>query len=262
MNADELLELLAWVPAVIVAAFALMPLMILFNQRLPARPDMDPLDLAQLPKATARHLMDRTRELIDLGFADPVTLELPEPAPMVIGYLILVANREAGDMAMAVTLVGAGGPLGIKTSYVEFTTELADWTMFDTYNSNQLGAFPASPTTVKTQAWAVTDTAELYRLHRHVMAAHAAAGKRELYPDDPDAAADWLSWHAFERLYERLEERGWLRRTRDRRTFVPTVKGAYLMTWGLMPPVTWVRKWLTARHAARLVADMRASEGE
>jgi hypothetical protein len=52
----------------------------------------------------------------------------------------------------------------------------------------------------------------------------------------------------------------WLARTKDGEAFVPTLRGAYLMTWGQLPPVSWVRKLRIGRHAARLLAEVRQSD--
>jgi hypothetical protein len=254
----ELLDALVWLPAVAAAGYTLLPLLTYFTQRLPARPDMDELDLKALPRDTAEYLMARTREVIALGFADPVMAELPNAAPNVTGYLILLANRPAGDMAMVTVLIGDNGLVRQKAYFVEFSTVPADGPSFDTNNSDQLNAFPPRCGTVRTQARAAADAAELYRLHRHVMAAHGSDGPREVYPFAD--ALEWLAEHAFERLYEANAAGGWLARTRDGAAFVPTLLGAYLMTWGLLPPVSWVRRWRLARRAARLLAELRRSD--
>lgn len=255
---DLLLDTLVWLPAFVIGGYVLFPLLTYFTQRLPAHPDIEPLDLKALPRTTAEYLMTHTRELIALGFEDPVMAELSNAASNVTGYLILMANRSAGDMAMVTVLVGDNGLVRQKAFWVEFSTGSADGPSFDTSNSDHLSAFPPGPGTTRTQAWEAVDVAELYRLHHHVMAAHEFDGPREVYPsDDP---LEWLAKHEFERLYEVHAARGWLARTRDREEFVPTLLGAYLMTWGLMPPVTWVRKLRIGQRAARLLAELRQSD--
>lgn len=255
---SDLLENLVWLPVVITGGYALLPLLTYFTLRLPARPNIEPLDLRDLPRNTAKYLMAHTRDLIDLGFEDPVMAELPNAAPNVTGYLILLANRPAGDMAMVTVLVGDNGLVREKASFVEFSTGSVDGPSFDTNNTDQLNAFPPGPETTRTQACAVADVAELYQLHQHVMAAHGFDGPREVYPSD--APCEWLAEHGFERMYEVNAARGWLARTRDREAFVPTLLGAYLMTWGMLPPVSWVRKLRASRQAARLVDELRQSD--
>ena len=253
----EYLDTLVWLPVVVAGGYALLSLLIYFTHRLPARPDMDPLDLKALPRDTAEYLMTRTEDLIALGFDDPVMATVPNAAPNVVGYLILMANRSAGDMAMTTVLVGDNGMIRQKACFVEFSTGSADGASFDTTNTDQLNAFPPAPGTTRTQAWRAADAAELYRLHHHVMAAHEFNGPREVYPFD--GALEWLAEHAFERMYATNAARSWLARTRDGMAFVPTLMGAYLMTWGLMPPIIWVRKLLISRRAARLLAEVRRS---
>ena len=244
-----------WLPLFVAAPFVLLPVLILLTQKFQARPTMDELDLKALPKRTAGFLMDRTRDLIDLGFTEPTTIALPDPVPNVKGYLIVLVHRPSGDKAMATVLVGDDGLTTLKTSYVEFSTRFDTGEVFDTNNSDQLGAFRPGRATTLTKATRVKDVTELYDLHRHVMSLTPPAGKPWVFP--PGAAVDYLAEYAFEKTLAEQAARGWLRPVDGGRAYRPTVVGAYLMTWGLMPPASWVRKWRHARRTDRLLADMR-----
>jgi hypothetical protein len=256
---SDLIDSLVWLPVVVAGGYVLLPFVIYFTQRLEARPDMEPLDLNALPRKTVDYLMASTRELITLGFENPVMVELPNAAPNVTGFLILLANRSAGDMAMVTVMVGDHGPAHQEAFLIEFSTGSADGPTFDTSNSRHLSPFLPSPGTIQTYAWGATDTAELYRLHHHVMAIHGFDGPREVYPSEN--APGWLA-EQFEELYEANMVRGWLVRTRDRAAFVPTLFGAYRMTWRLIPPVIWVRKLRMGRQTARLLTEVRRTDSE
>ena len=54
----------------LVAFYALVPLLIRFQQKFPARPELRELDLHDLDRSLAKFLRTRTEVLLDLGFAE------------------------------------------------------------------------------------------------------------------------------------------------------------------------------------------------
>lgn len=256
-------DLFGWpvlLPAVLAAPFVLLPLAVWLGQSLPARPQVVELDLRSLPTATADYLMARTRELIALGFDEPLLLELPAAVANVAGYLIMLVDRKTGDKAMATVLAGTPntGGAGLKVSYVEFSTRLRSGAVFDTLNAAELNAFRPGRQTVRTQVWGHADTAELLRLHRFVMRAHEDGSEPWVFP--PGGGVEYLREYAFERSFDAQVARGWLYRSRDGRYYHPTVMGACLMSWGLLPPVSWVRRWRVKRQGEAALREMRQSQ--
>lgn len=252
----ELTEIALWVAGIAALFYLGMPLLIRFQQVLPANPELEELDLRRVDRGVGRFLRTRTEALLDLGFAEPVLLRIPEPAPNVTAYLILVVNRATGDKAMATALIGTG-PAPIQTWYVEFSTRYDAGAVFDTLNTAELNAFPPGRQTVRTQAPSVQDPAELYALHRYVMETRPADGSPWVFP--PGEAIEYLLEYAFGQSYEEQARRGILYYDRRSDSYRPTLYGAYRMTWGLLPPFKQLRVLAMRRRERRLLAEWDAA---
>jgi hypothetical protein len=231
-------EILPLALALIPGFYLGLPLLIRMQQRFPAEPKLKVLDLERLDRKIAKFLMTRAKALFEVGFEEPTLVRLPDPVPNVSGYLIMLVNRHSGDKAMVTALVGHG-PAPIQTCYVEFSTRFKNGDVFNTMNSKELNAFPPAPQTVRTQTPSVTDPVELFHLHTFVMNKHDASGKKVLY--EPGAALDYLVEYAFIKMYDIQVKRGWLSYDRVHDCYQPTIKGAYLICWGLMQPFKALR---------------------
>jgi hypothetical protein len=237
--------------------FLAIPLLIKANQRLPARPKMRRLDLYDLDDRIARFLIARTEAMFQLGFDEPTRLRLPDPAPNVTTYLIMVVNRATGDQAMATTIVGRGAAQQ-QVSFVEFFTRFDSGEVFNTINTSELFPFPLRPGQVRTQVPTVRDPEELYRLHKFVLSRHSPVGKPELYA--PGKAVEFLT-NVFVQLYERVAALGWLYYDDRGDAYRPTFKGAYLMAWGLLQPFKALRQAAMQRRAAVILKEFDAASG-
>jgi hypothetical protein len=242
------LGLLALVPAFYLGA----PLLIRFQQRMNAHPDFEAVDLDELRPSIARFLENRMDDLLDMGFGEPTLVHLPDSMPNVTSYLVMLVNRRTGDKAMVTVIVGHGA-VRLQTSYVEFSTRFETGEVFNTLNTSELNAFPPGPTTVRTQVPDVRDPQELYELHRFVMGKHRAKGRKELY--EPGEALDYLQRFAFTKAYERQVKRGWLYYDEGGDCYRPTLRGACMMTWGLMQPMKAIRRSALRSRAAKILAE-------
>jgi len=230
------------------------PLWIRARQRLAAHPAVRELELEALDPEIAAFLMGKTRELFALGFDEPALLELPAPVPNITVYLVLLVNRATGDKAVVMALVGSAA-VAIQSLYVEFSTRFDDDQLFATLNSEELSALPPSPATVRTQVPGVQDVRELYELHRYVILRRDVVARPQLFP--PGGAIDYLVRFAFEKEYERAVRRGWLYYVASGDYYLPTLVGAYLMTWGLLQPAKFFRTVALRQRERRLLAEFR-----
>lgn len=240
-------DLLWFLPVLVLAYYLLFPLLILSQQRFPARPKMTELDMENLDEDQAAFIMSRTRAVIDLGFDEPTMVEMHDAAPLVSTYLIMLVNRQTGDKAMATVMVGRG-PVPEQTAYLEFSTRFETGEVFDTHNASTLGAFPPGPQSVRTQVPTVTDPAELFDLHTFMMDKHQIASKKFVYA--PGEALDYLTRYAFIKSYDEQVARGWLWHEPVTDTYRLTVKGAYLIVWGLQQPFKALRHLAMRRRAS------------
>lgn len=247
---DQLLLLLGLVPAYYLG----IPLLVGLGQRYPASPNLTELDFEELEPSQAEFLMTRTRKLYELGFDEPTLVQIPNGAPHVTAYVIMLVNRRTGDKAMVSALV-AEGPIPLQTLYVEFSTRFDTGEVFDTHNSRIIPAFPPSPLAVRTQVPSVYDPRELYQLHNFVMAKHDVRGKKVVY--EPGQALDYLLRFAFVKVYEDQVQRGWLYFDQRSGYYRPTFKGCYRIIGGLQQPVKALRTIALHRRARAILEEFR-----
>jgi hypothetical protein len=164
----------------------------------------------------------------------------------------MLVNRQTGDKAMVTAALGHG-VTQIQTCYVEFSTRFETGEVFNTLNSSELNAFRPGPKTTRTQVPLLGDPHVLYELHRFVMSKHGAGGRKVLY--EPGEALDYLARFAFIKSYEQQVERGWLYYDEGGDCYRPTLKGAYLMTWGLLQPFKAFRKSALHRRARQILEE-------
>jgi hypothetical protein len=247
-----------WLLALIPAFYLGAPLVIRFQQRMNAHPDFETLDFDDLRPSVAEFLEERTDDLHDMGFREPTLVHLPDSMPNVTSYLVMLVNRRTGDKAMVTVIIGHGIERR-QTSYVEFSTRFESGEVFNTLNSSELSAFPPGPNTVRTQVPDLRDPQDLYELHRFVMDRDGAGGPKVLY--ERGEALDYLQRFAFTRVYKQQVKRGWLFYDEGADCYRPTLRGAYLMTWGLMQPMKAFRNSALRRRAAEVLAEFDEARG-
>lgn len=229
-----------------------LPMFVKSQQSLAAEPELLPFELDDLDPAVADFLDDRTRDLEDLGFGDATHLELVDFVPNVITHLVTLVHPRAGDKAM-VSVVTVGGPAPTRVMLVEFSTRFGGGEVFDTSNSPELNAFPPEQPHVHSQMPGVRDVAKLYALHRFVMDRSGVAGRKITFP--PGGAADYLRAVTFPGLFEKLTRWGWVTLDAGRGRYTYTLKGAYMLTWGLLQPMKAIRLRRLARAERELLAE-------
>lgn len=224
-----------------------------------ARPELYPFppDDPSLPDAEARDFQAVIDELGPEGF-EPVTgLTLPSQTPNVKAVLLLLANRQTKDAAMASAMY-AITPAGMRRSvfYVAFATRFRDGSVVQTNNSGVPGSFPPRPGHTVGRLPSVQDAARLYRLHR-ALVARSGSGRKVFRLDEEfrgDAAA-----YAAATMVEELEDAaraGYMALSPDGETYRPTLKGAFLMTWKQLWPTKGILRAARDRTARRLIAEL------
>ncbi|WP_020470662.1 hypothetical protein [Zavarzinella formosa] len=247
-------ESLFLLPIVVIGYYLGFPLLIYANQKFPARPKMTELDMEGLDPDHAEFFMRQTRAVIKLGFDEPTLVQMDNAAPLVSTYLIMLVNRPTGDKAMVTVIVGRGDTPE-QTAYLEFSTRFDSGEVFDTHNSATLSAFPPGPQTVRTQVPMVTDPRELFELHTYVMGKHLIASKKFVY--EPGQALEYLIRYAFIKTYDIQVSRGWLWLDPNTDAYRLTLRGAFLIVWGLQQPFKTFRKMILNRRATRTLQEFR-----
>ena len=233
-----------------------MPLVIKSTLKINARPSMAP--------ASPQYLDDDVKEYFDacaakfavLKFDQAALFTVEQATPGVTSHVALWINRAAGQAAAATVMIGRSGdkPNQVKR-YVEFLTRVQDGVSVTTNNSSELGAFKKTTACDTLSAQHVPDAAHLYRLHLWREAKLAAASAPRCLP----APGDELKWFAdlFEESITRQLDTGYLQFAGDG-IYLPTTAGAYLMTWGELPPMKSIRRAAEDRRAEAQIKQAAA----
>jgi len=253
----EDIQIVFWFLLLLIPAYYLgMPLVIRFQQRVAAHPNFTPLDFYQLSPVMSQFLMSRTKCLFDMGFEEPTLVQVPNAVPHVSAYLIMLVNRPAGDKAMVSVVVSEQAAM--QACMVEFNTRWDTGQVFNTHNIPEL-LWPPEPMSVRTQVPSLQDPRKLYQLHTFIMNKHGLAGKKVLY--GPEEALDYLARFAFREPCEEKVRRGWYYFDPAKDCYRPTLKGAYLLTWGLMQPFKAFRKLALLRRERKTLEEFEQAGG-
>jgi len=245
------------VPLVFSALYFLgLPLVIKFSANVKADPHFVPVDPSQWPLQVAQAIGRVEHDLYSMSFSIVARYRMPNATGNTDTLLTMLVNYQSGDKAMITAIWGqANGIWRLGTLYTEFSTRFEDGHCFDTMNSKTLSSFARSPLDVKTQVPQVQDAAELFALHRFVMSSRGMSGRKVVY--DMKDAGLYLrrTWR------ESFEEQGKFGRyARSGDGFSPTFKGAYLMTWGQLPPISYIRNIQMKARAQKIVSEWKTNQ--
>ena len=256
--------------------FLVSPLIVRFSQRMTARSGFELMDWNRVPAEAQKYLQENGQALMALGFHPAAYLYGSGLTANVLPLLVVSINRQTGDKAMtSVFYAGAGGVMKLKTRYVEFTTWYADGSSVDTNTNGSLGAFIPDPKHPTYRFPDVTDVAQLLALHQRLTQdmeyrlrgdwppavtpqgfTHRVAvpGTIKMLPKPGEEVEDLVE--VMIDGYERQCRAGRLHYDAGAGAYRPTLRGAYLMTWGLLWPVTVLRRAGRRRRAARLLRTL------
>ncbi len=157
-------------------------------------------------------------------------------------------------------IVGSNWSNSQQLKFVEFTTNYETGEEFNTHNIPMPLPFPPTPTAVRTQVPKVTELRELYQLHLFVMHKHNVPSRKILYK--PGKALVWLIEHGYIKCYDTQVQRGWLGYNKKEDYYYPTLKGAYLMVWGMLPPFIMLRTAALESRASRILDEFNRARQE
>ncbi|MBV9850180.1 MAG: hypothetical protein JO250_10945 [Armatimonadetes bacterium] len=255
------------------------PLIVRFNQRMSASPRFEPLDWTRVPPEARQYLIENAGVLEALGFQAAAYVASTGMTANVLPLLIISINRVTGEKAMtAVFYALSQGTARLTARYVEFTTWFADGRSLDTSNNSTARAFASSPDHPLHRFPMVSEPAQLLAVHRRLS---------QQFEEEIENAPPAVTWHFTHRMavtgtnrvlprpgeevaelaevvvasYDRQCHAGRLYLDAAAGAYRPTLRGAYLMTWGLLWPVTVLRRAVERRRAIRVLRALGAASG-
>jgi hypothetical protein len=250
----------------------LAPIQVRLRRRLGNQPRMVPYDPSyhDLPRAMAEFVERASGSLVPLGFAIVADLwraDFSEKRGVVLVRdektgadvwradfsamrVVLMRDAKTGEEASVVAIRGDDGR---DQTLIEFSTKFADGRELNVNNFG-LGVFAPVPGKIIERFPAVTDPASLCRISRGLIRRHYG-GVNVTPPDDRGDPAGYLT-AAMRRELTNQVATGYFRWDEASQAFRPTWKGAFLMTWKLLPPFRQVRESRVRRRAHRLMEDV------
>ena len=248
-------SLLLWVLAALFAApYWLGPVLIwLTNKsRVPQWESPAPNGLADLPLAM-RPFFERTdMALVQDRFELVAVLRQATLAPGFTSWVALYVNRTQRERAVAHAHMPDRPHSAIrpKPSFY-FVTHFADERLVETANGDHINPFPAVAGKDSRQFPEVDDPRVLYRIHQIRSAPFGSALRK--FPAE-GAEVPFLT-QAMADFYKLHVGTGYLREVEPDRLFRPTAKGALVMTWTLLPPLSWLARRNRARKNRAFLAE-------
>ena len=253
----------AWIiVGLLLTPYWLGPFLVHEGQRMSANPALVPFDPTRhhTPEEIEAPRQDSIRTLVAAGFRAVADLFNDDYVPNVTMRVSLLENAATRQHAIACGMWASAGPATTKLTWVEFSSTLSDGRLLLANNSAQLGAFAPVKERVVEHLPQVTDVVRLARLHRTLADRVRGSATIEIPTDGGDPAghlARSLARDATTQIgtgYLRLDERAGVLR--------PTLKGAVLMTWKMLPPFSTIRRARLARRAESLVRSLETDGGD
>lgn len=219
------------------------------RQRHPAEPefaDFRPEDLS----AEAADFFARMTDALAREEFHPAAHAVWEPRPGQPLYQMIAVNRETRDQAMAVYERSGSEKQPMTTRYLEFRTVFRNGSEIDTNNRRQLTGLPAIRRKRVFTFRQITNPRQLLKLHRGLVSRFGGYEEPVLPPRGGEAAA---VRDAVIRDTQRMAGMGYLALDEMENAYRPTWKGAILMTWRIIWPISALRRMLLRRRGNRLI---------
>jgi hypothetical protein len=236
------------------------PLLIYTGNKLQAELLTTPFHLEKLVPDVQEHLTRNIAILTSLGFSVEASVMMPETAPNMRTYMVMMANRNTGEKSnITAILATPPGATPILNFYTEFTCRYASGKIVDTMNSNVIGSFDPLPHETKITFAGQQDLELLYQLHQYIVR-HVAQVK----PDDtphmyPPGGAESYLREIWRKGFDEQVEAGIMRC--DGNYYRPTFFGAYKMTWRLLFPKAQQLAAQRDRRANEILQAFRTGQG-
>ena len=246
------------------ALYLLGPLLVKFTNVVKGAPTIERMDPAHWPPGVANEMRRHEHDLYNMGFEISERFSMTGAATNVANLLTMFVDRKSGDKAMLTAIWGLNnGVWKLGTLYLEFSTRMRDGRCFDTMNSQvPMGTFVSGPNDVKTQVPQIKDARELYRVHRYMMRKHGVTGGASEKVTFPPGGAENYLRRMWRESHDEQVGFGRYNYDQSKDVYTPTWKGAYLMSWRFLWPVSRIIRAQMNRRAARVIAEMRQSAGE
>jgi len=229
------------IAVLIIGIYVLGPLAVRWTYRFAGRCRPSEISLGALPETVATVFLKRIPEIQELGFELTGCFDCGSLASDTHSYVAYFCSRRSNDFANVSVLLTPRG----AASYVEFSTRFTNGLVLETNTNRVLPLTPSNPETRVFRFPEIRDARTLLNTHRQIMEKYAS-GLRPLA--EPRGAEIERYVRVVENYGPRHRQMGYMRLAEDGESYTLTWKGAFLMTWRRLWPMSFVRTWIH-RHA-------------
>lgn len=216
--------------------------------------DYVPIELPELAPEVAQAFVAATRGLVACGFQALGHLTHYTHKTAQESYVSIWVNPSGVDHAQIIGVCTPSELQGLRVvTLVTFRTEFTDGTSIVTTSSSSAGVFPRDPKVSAVRCPGIRDFALLYRFHRARVDRDRARRTATL---DRVKDARTRMENEWTETYQRLVGAGYYTLDPSRQQYVPTLKGAFLMTYRLLPPFKQIQKFQRDRLAERALREL------
>jgi hypothetical protein len=203
-----------------------------------------------LPKDVNRKFSRADAQLVKLGFRVKDTCLVPQAVKNITTILRLYLNYTQLDAAMTVTMFSnVDGAWTEKTHYVEFNSRLQNGREINTSNTGEISSFKTPSDTFSTHTPWIRNLSKLYKAHQGFVSQQSKGVPKVLriQSEFNGNSARYVAAGVIHEL-ESARKDGYLRLAPNKKHYLATIKGAYLMTWCELPPFKQIVR--ARKHAA------------
>jgi hypothetical protein len=236
------------------AMYIYAPFKIRRQQAKDVKVDYVPIELPELAPEVAQAFFDATRGLAACGFRAIGHLTHCTHKTAQESYVSIWVNPSGVEHAQVIGVCTPSELQGLRVvTLVTFRTEFTDGSSIVTTSSSSTGVFPRDPKISAIRCPGIRDFALLYRFHR-ARVERDRAGRTATLDRVKDARTrmenEWTE------TYHRLIGAGYYSLDLTRQQYVPTLKGAFLMTYRLLPPFKQIQRFQRDRAAERTLREL------
>jgi hypothetical protein len=245
---------LLWLLAVVFALFfVLTPLAMLLRLGDEQGMQFDPFDPSRhkTPPEVAAFLRDNIAALSSEQFQPVGDVVRRKDTGVRLTTRVALLRHSHGEIA---TIAVIYSDQGSAIPYVEFTAQLSGGRIFDVNNSSSIPVFAPRPGHDVYRFPEVRDPIRLYRIFQALL--RRRFGSASLVDRDLSDPGRFLADVA-DKEYAAQMATGYYRFSEATRSYRPTLRGAFLMSWKMLPPFKQIAKAGIRARARRTLRDLR-----
>ena len=250
----ELLRYAILAAGTFVTLYILVPLKTRRKQIRNFQLDLSPLDPAKVPAQLAATFEEASRTFVSCGFQSAGHVRHGVAQTKQGGFVSVWMNRALAESAQVIGVLTPSRRFGIRANtLVVFRTEFTDGTSIATSNMGIATSLPLDPLMSGVRVPGTTDIALLCQFHRARV--RRDRGARMATLEKVKDAASRLRWE-HETTHQRLVRLGYYYADQANERYVPTLKGAFFMTYRLLTPFKQIQKYIKDRRANRMLREL------